>query len=347
MEARSKWRQFVGLGVVICIAGSVLAVGSASAIAAQAQVVEIGYSNPAGSEPGLRAIGYGMREAVKKLKLGWKVKETDAGFSANKQVSDIDSLITQDVEGVTSWTLNAGASEGVYKRARDAGIPVIGYNSPSKFFNTTIANETDSTCDVSKEQAAYIAKRIPRARVIAVKGPAFVPSIDFTNKCFFAAAKKAGLTIVDSRSNTGSGDQTLEAQNLTQDMLAKNPEYDAAWAYADTSAYGVSAAINATGRKIWSGYGPRNDGVILIARDGNNLAIEAIKNGRMTATWDPHYEQSGAAAIQVLKPHIEDGRPLSSLPKVVKIPASVWDIKNVRRYKDQLHRNVVLPLKTS
>lgn len=343
-----RGRPLVGVAALaIIIAAAAI---SASAMAAtnkkQANVV-IAYANPAASEPGLRAITYGMRQAVKELGLGWKVQEANAGFSANKQVSDIDSFINLKVRGLTSWTLNSGASEGVYKRAKEAGIPVILYNSPSKFVTTKIENATDSTCEVSRLQAAYIAKRIPKARVLAVKGPAFVPSIDYTNKCFFAAAKKAGLTIVDSRSNSGNGDQTLESQNLTQDMLAKNPDYDAAWAYADTSAYGVSAAITASGRKVWSGYGPRNDGIILISRDGNKVAIDAIKNGQMTATFDPHYEQSGAAAIQVLKMFIADGKPIGSLPKSVVIPASIWDTKNLKNYTDQLHRKVVLPLKKS
>lgn len=306
--------------------------------------VVIGYSNPAASEPGLRAVGYGMTQAVEELGLGWEVAEADAGFSAEQQVSDIDSFISRNVNGITSWTLDSGAAEGVYQRASEAGIPVIGVNSPSEFFTTIIENATDSTCEVSEEQAAYIAERIPNARVLAVLGPSFVPSIDFTNKCFLDAAEAAGLTVVDSRSNTGEGDQTLEAQNLMQDMLTKNPDFDAAWAYADTSALGVSAAISAQGGEIWSG--DESEGVILIARDANKAAIDAIKAGRMTATWDPHYEQSGAAAIQILAQHIADGQPLSSLPATVTIPATVWDIENADEYVDQLTRKVVLPLDT-
>ena len=345
-----RTRPLVGV-VALTFLIAIAAMAAASAVAAPSkkqETIVIGYANPAASEPGLRAITYGMREAVKELGLGWKVQEANAGFSANKQVSDVDSFINVKVRGLTSWTLNSGAAEGVYKRAREAGIPVILYNSPSKFVTTKIQNATDSTCDVSRLQAEYIAKRIPKARVLAIKGPSFVPSIDFTNKCFFAAAKKAGLTIVDSRSNAGDGsDQTLESQSLMQDMLAKSPKYDAAWAYADTSAYGMSAAITATDRKIWSGYGPRNDAVILISRDGNKVAIDAIKNGQMTATFDPHYEQSGAAAIQVLKMFIKDRKPISSLPKSVVIPASIWDVKNLKSYTDQLRRKVVLPLKKS
>src|SRR6185312_11328083 len=87
---RSKGRRFwiVCLALAACAVAVVVAAGAASATSGKKQAtIVVGYSNPAASEPGLRSIYYGMQQAVKKLKLGWSVKQADAGFSSNKQVS--------------------------------------------------------------------------------------------------------------------------------------------------------------------------------------------------------------------------------------------------------------------
>jgi len=348
MRARQSRRsRIVALALLVVTVGVTVSVTTSSAAPAKQQkTIVIAYSDPLASEPALRSIGYGMKQAIRTLRLPWKVLESDAQLSSDKQVSGIDSFTNQKVSAITSWTLGAGAAEPAYKRARAAGIPVIGYNSPSPSFNTTINNQTDSTCAVSKAQAAYIAKRIPHAKVLALPGMEFVPSISFTNKCFFAAAKANGLEILDKKQITGNGSQTDEAQRFTTDMIAKNPEFDAVWTYADTVAIGTAAALAAAGKKVWNGSGKR-DGLILISRDGNKVAIDLIKKGRMTATFDPHYEQSGAAAIQVLKPYLTGKKPLSSLPKKVYIKATLWDSKNAAKYRDQLTRKVILPLPRS
>ena len=89
----------------------------------------IGESSPILSNPNQQAITRGEQLAAKTF--GWTVKTIDANLSADKQVSDVDTLVNLGVKGLITWTLDAGAAGAAYKRALDKGIPVVDYGSTS------------------------------------------------------------------------------------------------------------------------------------------------------------------------------------------------------------------------
>jgi ribose transport system substrate-binding protein len=306
----------------------------------RAAPISIGYADPLGSEEGLRGVGWGERQAIKDLGLNWKVNELDDKLSANKQVSDIDSMIAQQVRGLTSWTLDPGAADAVYKRARAASIPVIGLNSTSKYFNSSIQGWTDATCLVSQQQAQFIAQKIPHAKIFAFGGPP-VPSITLTTNCFVAAAKSAGLRILAFQKSQ-QGTQT-EGQQMTQSFLLQHPDVQAIWSFTEGLSLGVSATLAAQHKTVWSG---SRKGIIVIARNGTSAAAQAIRNGNMTATWDNNQPLVGAAAIQVLKYLLVDKIAGSKLPTKIYIPSKRWDPSNIASYKSPVSRAVPLPLPT-
>lgn len=296
----------------------------------------IGYSNPMGADHSLKSIGYGMEQAIEALDLPWKVKETDAKLSPDKQVADIDSLIARKVDAITSWTLNSGGLQATYMRAQAAGIPIIGYNSESDVITTNVKSETDSTCVVADEQAAFIAERVPKARVLMIEGPP-VPSITFTTECFRKAAAAAGLRVVGKATDAEASESS--ANKVATTLLTKNAgKVDAIWTFADHPGAGVSAAVDAAGLDIWTEKEPR--GLILVSRDGAQVALENVERGLLTASWDGNFPQLGAAAIELLKRHFVDGVPLEELPKDVVIKATRYDITNVGEYEPVLERPV-------
>ena len=269
----------------------------------RAGVVTIGYADPLGSEEGLRGVGWGERQAIKQLPLNWKVAELDDKLSADKQVSDIDSMIAQHVGGMTSWTLDPGAADAVYKRARAANIPVIGMNSTSKYFNSSIQGWTDATCLVSNEQAQFIAQKIPHAKIFALGGPP-VPSITLTTNCFLAAAKKAGLECSPFRRPSRARKPRVNRSPRASCSSTLTCRRSGASPKAFRSAF--PRPLKASGKTIWSG---NRQGIIVIARNGTSAAAEAIRTGNMTATWDNNQPLVGAAAIQVLKYLLVDEVP--------------------------------------
>lgn len=298
----------------------------------------IGYSLPVGQEPQLQAIGLGMEGAVEQLGLPWEIDISDAKLSADQQVADLDQFVTQDLGGIASWTLDPGAADAAYQRARDADIPVVGINSESEFFVSRIQTETDwNGCVVSQEQVDYIGERVDNPKILVLGGPP-VPSIMKFTECFVDEAEAAGYEIVDRGDDVES--TGTSGQKLAQDLLAKNPDVNVIWAFGDTTAIGASAALRSDDQAIYTDESPK--GVLLISRNGAPEAAAAIESGEMTASWDSNQIRSGAAAVQLLARHYVDGVPLDELPEVVDIPATLWDSANVAEYVPPTEREVEL-----
>jgi ribose transport system substrate-binding protein len=328
--------------LLVCVALGTAACGGAEASSSGDGGDErvIGYSNPQGSQVSLQSIAYGAEQAIEQLDVPWTVNEIDAKVSGDKQVSDIDTMIAQQVDGIASWTLNSGAMEPAYARATAAGIPVFGLNSESPSVVTNIKTETDSTCIVGEEQAAFIAERTPNARVLAVFGPE-IPSITFTGQCFRDAAAAAGLTIVDEVTDTTMSEASGQA--VAEPLLAANRgTFDAVWVFSDQTGVGVSAALMQEGVDIWTE--TDKSGVVVVSRDGAASAAENVKRGVLSASWDGNFPEIGAAVAQLLHQHYVDGVALEDLPEEVVIPATRYDSTNIDDYEGELERAVDLPL---
>lgn len=340
-KGSSTRRALVKLLVLAGVLAAVViaTIGTTASAKPAATKVLIGWSDPLASEEGLRAVGYGERRAIAKLGLaGWVVKELDAKLSADKQVADIDTFISLGAKAITSWSLDPGALDPAYKRARDKGIPVIGINTFSKYHVSVVAAFTDTTCIVANEQAKYIAKLVPRAKLLVMGGPP-APSIKLTTDCFVKAAKKEGLRILDQQDDLKGTQEN--GQKVAQSMLIKHPDVEAFWVFSDNTGLGASAALRAAGKSIWSG---NKKGVVLISRNGVQAAIDAIKTGNLTASWDNEQPQVGSAALQLLKYILVDKAPLSAMPKTLRIPSKRWDITNAGQYVGLLKRSVPLLL---
>jgi ABC-type sugar transport system substrate-binding protein len=302
----------------------------------------IGYSNPVASEEGLRSVGYGMEQAIAALGLPWTVDELDAGLSADKQVADVDTFVSQGAAGVVTWTLDPGAADAAYERSSTGGVPVVGVNSDSQFFASQVMAFTDTTCNVADEQAALIAELAPGGDVLSIGGPP-VPSITLTTECWLAAAEAQGLNVLEHQDNLMGNE--AGGQEIMQAYLLQYPEFDALWSFSDSTTLGAIAEMNAGGVEI---RGLDEDaGVVVVSRNGVQAAVDAIAAGEMTATWDNNQPLVGAAALQVLKYHYVDGVALADLPTRVNIPSKRWDSDTIGDYAGPLERNVPLPLPES
>jgi ribose transport system substrate-binding protein len=287
--------------------------------------IVVGHVNPHLSNPTLQALKLGQERAAQAL--GWKVRTLDADLTPDKQVTSLDTLVNLDVGAITSWTLDPGAVEAAYQRASEADIPIVGFNSESDFINTNVKTELSSTCTPFQAQAAYIAERIPGAKVIVI-GPPPVPALITRVKCFQAAAGKEGLTVLERQDNLK--DTAQRSQELMQNLLTKHGDVQAIWAYNDPSALGASAALKAGGRQVWSG---DTKGIVVIGNNADVDAIEAIKAGALTLTYDENTFQAGVEAIKALAPVLRDDESASSLPEQVVVESAPYDAGNVGDWK--------------
>src|SRR5688572_7315826 len=88
-------------------AGLTMAVPMAGGSATQGDVV-IGFASPIlAGQPDQSALLLGQRRAA--ATLGWKVKPLDAQLSVDRQVAHIDTFISQKVDAITTFAMDARA----------------------------------------------------------------------------------------------------------------------------------------------------------------------------------------------------------------------------------------------
>jgi len=309
---------------------STSAAGAAASSAAPAGSVTIAYASPVASQPNQQELYAGMQQAAKSL--GWKIEMLDSNLSANTQVSNIQTLIQEKVSAIASWTLDSGATAGIYSQSEEAGIPIVGMNSVGAGVAATVWYEA-STCAAggpSDREAAAIAKRKPGASIILVTLTG-VPSIDASTACFEKSATKAGLKVLTVQSNTA--DNASGGNQLATALLAKYPNVGAFYDYNDASAEGVSSAILAAGKKVMSG--TSTTGIQVWGNGADSDGIAALKQGRLTGTVDSNLTESGWAVVKVMQMLLEK-KPVKQLT----VKSSIVDSSNVGTFIDPSKRTV-------
>jgi ribose transport system substrate-binding protein len=319
---------------VVMVALAIVACGNDDT-GSGAHATKVAYSNPVGAQPGQQDIVFGFEAGAKEL--GWTAESIDANLSPDKQVGDIATMVAQGQDGIASWTLDPGAAAGAYQQAEAAHVPVVGVNSEGTGIGATVWWEIN-LCGADSPIAKltkYIAEEKPRAKVLEIGGPP-VPSIQAYERCFAENAKANGLTIVGAAHNTK--DTAATAQPLVADLLTKHRDVDAIWAYNDASALGASAALIATGGKVYDGSG---DGVIVFGQNGDVDAITAIRERRLTGTLDPDPVATGWALIKALSGFIGEDK-VDNPPKRLVVKSERWTLDNIDDYKPPRERHYTL-----
>ncbi len=291
--------------------------------------VFIGESSPVASEYNVHAVTVGAEKVAEGL--GWGYKMLDANLSSGTQVSDVQTLITQKVKGIIIQALNPGAASAALAAARAAGILVVGidvagFKSASSLFNTQVQQETDTTCVPGEQAAAYIAARIPHAKVLVVGGPP-APQILLRTGCFVQAARRDGLDVEETQYNVQNVESTAEP--IVRSMLTTHSDAQAIFAFNDDSALAASSVARSEGKPIWSG---RSKGMIIMGINAIPAAVAAVKAGALTGTFDPNSAEAGALAVSALAVVVKDHKPLPAMPKTISVPTKLWDSSDVSAY---------------
>jgi ribose transport system substrate-binding protein len=262
------------------------------------------YISPVASQPGQQQINMGLEQASKEL--GWSESVLDSALSAEKQVSNVESAINQGAAAIASWTLDPNAVAGAYEEAQSKNIPIIGMNSKGTGVSSSVWWEVQ-LCEPGGPEAVTaekIAELKPHAKTIVI-GQEVAESTKEISDCFIQEAEKDGLEIINKTNN--EADNASGSQKVFEPLLTKYPEVEAVFNYNDESAMGVSAALMAGGKTIATTENP--EGVIVTGSNGDQDAIEAVEEGRLTWTWDPDNLASGFAAVKLANEAVSGKEP--------------------------------------
>lgn len=296
---------------------------------------KVSYISPVAAEPGQQEVNVGLERGAKEL--GWTETVLNSALSSSKQVSNIETAITQGDNAITSWTLEPLAAAGAYEKSQAAGIPVIGANSKGTGVSATVWWQFE-LCEPNgpmAQDAKMIAKIYPKAKTIMLGFDA-AESTKEESTCFAKEAKAAGLDIINETNN--EADTSAGSESVVQPLLTKYPEVQAIWSYNDETALGASAALISAGKKIATQSG--GGGVVVIGHNGDADAIEAIKAKRLSWTWDPNNVATGYASIKLMQEALKGGK--GAKPKTVIIKSELVDSENVGKYVSPLKRSYTL-----
>jgi ribose transport system substrate-binding protein len=293
------------------------------------KALTVDWASPVMAEAGQQDMVAGMKQAA--ALSGSKVTSYDSNVESSVQITNMNTMLQEHPDIIGTWTLDSGATAGIYHQIESASIPLIGVNSNDNGITHSIWNDTE-LCAANgpwMQTAQLIAKKYPGGTVITL-GLDGVPSIDTETSCFTKDAEQLGLKIVAHASNTT--DNASGGQSLTATLLSKYPNVDAIWAYNDNTALGASAAVIADGKKVSDG---TSAGVIITGANGDTDAIQAVQQGRLTATWDGNNVEFGWLFIKLAE-EVAAG----DAPTEMVLTSTLIDAATVSKWVTPLDRKV-------
>jgi len=243
------------------------------------------------------------------------IATTDADFDPATQVSQIETVLTQNPDIIVSIPTDPVATAAAYKKAAAQGVKLVFMDNVPDGFQAGV----DYVSMVSADNygngvtSAYLLARAlggeGKIGVIYHEADFFVTQQRYEGFKDTITAEFPDIEIVQEQGIAGP-DFAGDAQGVANAMLTKNADLDGIWAVWDVPAEGVMAAARETGR---------TDIKIATEDLGTNVAIALAKNQMIVGLgaqlpYDQGVAEADLAALSILGEEVPAYVALSSLP---------------------------------
>jgi ribose transport system substrate-binding protein len=222
----------------------------------------------------------GNREYAEKNLPDVELIITNGEDSAAKQVADVESLMARGVDILLISPVTAEALTPVVKQVMDTGTPVV---TMDRKVNTDVTLHIGADNKLIGEAAAhFIGKTLGgQGNVIEIQGTAGASATVDRHEVFRAvlAEHYPGVQVIADQVCNYTREPALK---FMEDMVQRfGPgEIQVVYAHNDEMALGAVTALEAAGRL---------GEVQVVGIDGQETAYEAIKDGKMAATFTYHF----------------------------------------------------------
>ncbi len=255
--------------------GTLIALANSLPSAKAADKLVIGFSQGTMNHPWRVAMVDGNKKYATEHYPDVDLVVTDGQNQATKQVSDVESLISRGIKVLVISPLQAQALTPIVKQAMEANIPVV---TLDRAVNTKVTCQVGAqNKPIGVEAGQFIAQKLNgKGNVIEVQGTAGASATIDRHDGFREALKDSpGIKVV--------ADQFCDylrepAVKFVEDMLQRfGPgQLQAIYAHNDEMALGAIKAVEAAGR---------SKEIVIIGIDGQNSAFQAVKDGKLAATF--------------------------------------------------------------
>ncbi len=222
---------------------------------------------------------------------GARYISADAQSSPAKQLTDVESLISQGADALIVLAQDSEAIGPAIAAAVAEGIPVVGYDrlieNPDAFY-LTFDNK-----GVGRLQAEAVYAVQPTGNYVFIKGSSTDPNADFLHEGqleVLQPAIDAGDIVVVGEAYTDGWLPENAQRNMEQFLTANNNEVDAVVASNDGTAGGVVAALAAQGLA---------GSVPVSGQDGDHAALNRVALGTQTVSVWKDARELGAKAAEI------------------------------------------------
>ncbi|WP_374723500.1 D-xylose ABC transporter substrate-binding protein [Calidifontibacillus erzurumensis] len=235
---------------------------------------------------------------AKAEELGAEVLVQSANGDEAKQLSQIQNMLSQDIDALVIIAINSDALSTVVDQAKAEGIPVLAYD---RLIN---GSEIDAYVSfdnvrVGEMQAEYLVEKVPKGKYFLMGGS----PTDNNAKMFREGQMNVLQPLIDKGDIEIVGDQWVkgwdanEALKIMENALtANNNNIDAVVASNDNTAGGAIQALQAQGLA---------GKVVISGQDADLAAVQRIAEGTQTMTvYKPIKviaEKSAEVAVQLAK----------------------------------------------
>jgi D-xylose transport system substrate-binding protein len=275
------------LSVAIVLAGCGSSDTTSSSGSSNGKKLVIGVSVATSQEAVYKFMEKAMRDNEKAD--GVEVKWVSANNDANKQVADVENLISQKVDAIILHAVNTGTAKNIVKKAQDAKIPVIAMDRLPEDSKVE-AYVTADSFKVGQTQAEFILKQINnKGNVVILEGEAgnsVAKAITDGNKDLLG--KQADVKIIaDQPHQAWARDKAMAT---VENLIAKGQKIDAILANNSGMAMGAVQALKA---KNLIGQ------VAVIGSDADKDASQSILKGDLRADIDKKPYELGLGAYKI------------------------------------------------
>ncbi|MBC7328146.1 substrate-binding domain-containing protein [bacterium] len=258
-----------------------------------------------------------MQDAVEEHKDEIDFIYTDAKNDNNKQIADVQDLVTRGIDLLIISPREAEPLTPIVSEVYRKGIPVITLDR-----NITTSDYTcfigASNLEIGRKAGERMVKELGgKGVVVEIEGIlGATPTIERSKGFHEVVDKYKDIKVVLKR----PADYLREpARKIMEDALQAFKKIDGVYAHNDEMALGALAAAKAVGK---------DKGLVIIGIDGQKEAFKAIMRGEMTATYI--YPNGSKEAIETALKILKGEK----VPKHISLPTVEVTKENVEKYYD-------------
>lgn len=287
--------------------------------------IVIGYSAPSLMDVGQVTIAQGMLDAG--TKLGWLTITTNANQDAQKQITDIENLITLGVSAIVAVPVDSAAIVPAIEKANAAKIPFFTIDRSAfggKVELTVLSDNYLAGQQAGENMVALLKTKYgePKGKVIELQGDLGTNVAQLRGKGFDDVIAKYPNIKLFPVATKWLPDTAAAAM---EDYLVSEPDLDGAYFHSEYTMPGSIVAAERAGRMTLVG-DPKH--LFVVAIDGTPDALNLIRKGTLDSTSSQPLYDFGFVMADYIKMVLE-GKPIT-IGKIEK-PGTSWSPAEVRQ----------------